>query len=119
MDTYEYLTGEDQDYKASAVEQARFESFLLGKIFNKGLEKEDKKEELLKRLKNIENKNEEPLKAIKNKTKNIKEVTDLVKEPLSLEAMGLIVEIKVIQKNIDDVKLKTTGGNSITCYCSH
>ena len=36
------------------------------------MKKEDKKEGLLKRLKNIEDKNEEQLKAIKNKTENIK-----------------------------------------------
>ena len=39
--------------KSSTVEQAKFEYSPLGKIFNKGLEKEDKKG-LLKRLKNIE-----------------------------------------------------------------
>ena len=41
--------------KPSSVEQAKFEYSLLGKIFNKGLDEEDdKKEGLLKRLKNIE-----------------------------------------------------------------
>ena len=39
--------------KSSTVEQAKFEYSPLGNIFNKGLEKEDKKG-LLKRLKNIE-----------------------------------------------------------------
>ena len=58
----------------------------MGKIFNKGLDQDgDKKEGLLKRLKNIEDKNEELLKA-KNKTENIKEVPGFVSEPLSLEA---------------------------------
>ena len=37
----------------------------MGKIFNKGLDKDDQKEGLFKRLKNIEDKNEEQLKAIK------------------------------------------------------
>ena len=55
--------------------QAEFEYSPLGKIFNKGLKEEDKKEGLLKRLKNIEDKNEELLKA-KNKIENTKEVTD-------------------------------------------
>ena len=41
--------------KSSTVEQTTFEYSPLGKIFNKWLEKEeDKKEGLLKRLKNIE-----------------------------------------------------------------
>ena len=58
------------------------------KVFTKGLDKNDQKEGLFKRLKNIEDKNEELLKA-KNKTENIKEVTDFVNEPLSLEAKEL------------------------------
>ena len=40
----------------------------------------------MKRLKNIEDKNEEQLKAIKSKSQNI---TNFVKEPLSLEAKEL------------------------------
>ena len=38
----------------------------MGKIFNKGLDKNDQKEGLFKRLKNIEDKNEEQLKAIED-----------------------------------------------------
>ena len=53
------MTGEDLGYKASAVEQAKFEYSPLGKVFNRGLEKEDKKEGLLKRRKNIEDKSED------------------------------------------------------------
>ena len=61
------MTGEDLRLKLSTVEQAKFEYFLLGNIFNKGLDKdEDKKEGLLKRLKNIEDKNEKQLKEIRN-----------------------------------------------------
>ena len=36
----------------------------LGKVFNKGVDKTDKKEGLLKRLKNIEDKNKEKLKMV-------------------------------------------------------
>ena len=39
-------------------------------MFNKGLEKDDKKEGVLKRLKNIEGKSKEQLKAIKDQEKN-------------------------------------------------
>ena len=56
LDKYKYLTGEDLGLKPSTVEQAKFEYSPLGKIFNKGLDKDDKKEGLFKRLKNIENK---------------------------------------------------------------
>ena len=44
----------DLGLKPSTVEQAEFEYSLLGKIFDKGLKEEDKKEGLLKRLKNTE-----------------------------------------------------------------
>ena len=67
LDKYEYfLTGENLGLKPSVVKQVKFEYSPLGKIFNKGLKEEDKKEELLKRLKNIEVKNEEQLKAIED-----------------------------------------------------
>ena len=51
MDKYEYLTGEDLGLKPSTVEQTKFEYSLLGKIFNKGLSKDDQKDGLFKRLK--------------------------------------------------------------------
>ena len=97
-DKYEYLTDQDLDFEPSTVEETRFEYFRLSKIFNKGL----KEERLLKRLKSIKDKNEEQLKATKNKTENIKEVTEFVKNPLSLEAKGLTEEIKImqLQKNV-------------------
>ena len=70
LDKYEYLTGEDLGLKPSTVEQAKFEYSPLGKIFNKGLDKDDQKEGLFKRLKNIEdkseNQSEKQLDAIKN-----------------------------------------------------
>ena len=42
------VTGEDLSLKASTVEQTKFEYSPLGKIFNKGLSKDDKKGGLLK-----------------------------------------------------------------------
>ena len=55
LDKYEYLTGEELGLKQNTVEQAKFEYSPLGRIFNKGLDKEDdKKEGPLKRLKNFE-----------------------------------------------------------------
>ena len=55
LDKYEYLTGEDLGLKPSTVEQAKFEYSPMGKIFNKGLSEDDKREGFFKRLKNIEN----------------------------------------------------------------
>ena len=52
---YEYLTGEDLGLKPSTIEQATFEYSPLGKMFDKGLSEDDKRQGLFKRLKNIEN----------------------------------------------------------------
>ena len=54
-DKHEYLTGEDLGHRPSSIEPAEFEYSPLGKVFNKGLDKDDQKEGLFKRLKNIEN----------------------------------------------------------------
>ena len=70
LQKYEYLTGEDLGYKSGVVEKTKFEYFPKGKVFNKGLDEKDKKEGLLKRLKNIESKNEKQLEAIKDQEKN-------------------------------------------------
>ena len=70
FDKYEYLTDEDLDYKPNTVEQAKFDYSPLNKFFDKVLKKEDKKQGLLKRLKNIEDKSKEQLKAVKNKNAN-------------------------------------------------
>ena len=66
LDKYELLTGEDLNLKPSTVEQAKCEYAPLRKIFNKGLNEYDKKEVLLKKLKNIEDKNKQQLKVIKD-----------------------------------------------------
>ena len=113
LDKYELLSGEDLNLKRSTVEQAKFECSPLGRIFNKGLSEDDKKQGLLKKLKNVEDKNEKLLE-VKNKTKeNIKEITDFVDQPLSFEAKELIEEIKNIQKDVDYRKLKIKGGNNV------
>ena len=55
---YEYLTGEDLNYKPDALTQGKFEFSPLGKILTFGSTKEDKKEGLLKRLANINKAND-------------------------------------------------------------
>ena len=67
LDKYEYLTGEDLDYKPDALTQAKFEYSPLGTTLTFGSTKEDKKEGVLKRLANI-NKANHPnnLRFIKN-----------------------------------------------------
>ena len=66
MPKYEYLTKKDLGNKPDAFEQAKFEYSPLGKVFTDGLGKSDRKEGLLKRLKNIEDKSNNQLLAIKN-----------------------------------------------------
>ena len=63
---YEYLTKKDLGYKPDAFEQAKFEYSPLGKVFTDGLDKSDKNEGLLKRLKNIEDKSNNQLLTIKH-----------------------------------------------------
>ena len=53
LDKYELLTGEDLGLKPSTIKQAKFEYSPLGKIFNKGLSEDDKKEGILERLETI------------------------------------------------------------------
>ena len=55
------MTGEDLGYKPSVFKQAKFDYSPLGNIFTKGLDKDDQKEGLFKRLENIKYKNEELL----------------------------------------------------------
>ena len=81
LEKYEYLTGEDLGLKPSTIEQTKFEYAFLGEIFNKGLSKDDQKEGLFKRLKNIEDKNEKQSKVIEDKkqlntnTKSLKSIS--------------------------------------------
>ena len=63
---YEYLTKKDLGYKPDTFEQAKFEYSPLGKVFTDGLDKSNRKEGLLKRLKNIEDRSNNQLLAIKN-----------------------------------------------------
>ena len=58
LEKYEYLTREDLGYEPDLIQKAKFEYFPLVKVFNKRLDENDKKEGLLKRLENIEDKSE-------------------------------------------------------------
>ena len=63
---YEYLTKKDLNYKPNAFEQAKFEYSPLGKVFIDGLDKSDRKEGLLKKLKNTEDKSNNQLLALRD-----------------------------------------------------
>ena len=66
---YEYLTKKYLGYKPDAFQQAKFEYSPLGKVFTDGLDKSDKNEGFLKRLKNIEDKSNNQLLTFKNISK--------------------------------------------------
>ena len=117
MDKYEYLTSEDLGLKPSTIEQAKFEHSPLGKIFDKGLSEDDKKEGFFKRLKNIEDKNKEQLEAIKDykekqltDSKSLKAISYF--NQLSSKAKGLYERITKEKNDIDPEKsvcVKTDG----------
>ena len=109
--------------KPSTIEQARFEYFPLGKIFEKGLHKDDKKEGLFKRLENIKNKNEKELQVIKDqgekhlielkniyKNKTLKVINEISKK--NAEANKLVpkfIELDGALENVELVCTKTDG----------
>ena len=122
LDKYEYLTGEDLGLKPSTIEQAKFEYSPLGKIFNKVLSEDDKKEGLFKWLKNIEDKNEDQwevtkdqrekqLKELKNIDKNkMLKSTDKIKK--NDEANKLVPKFVKLDGELENVELvwtKTDG----------
>ena len=119
MDKYEYLTGEDLGLKPSNIEQAKFEYSPLSKIFNKGLDKNDQKEGLFKRLENIKDKNEKQLQAIKDQgEKQLKELKNIDKSK-TLKAIGeiskkndeankLLSEFRKIDETLDNAELVCT-----------
>ena len=115
-------------YVLSQVLLSKFEYSPLGKIFNKGLSEEDKKEGLLKKLKNIEGKNEEQLKAIEDQgKKQLEEIKniDVSSKPLktisffssiSEEAKELMNKIKVIDDWLETAQLICTKTDEKTKY---
>ena len=80
LEKYESLTGEDLGYKPDVIQKEKFEYSPLGKVFNKGLDESEKKEGLLKRLKNIEGRNEQQLEAIRDEEKKQLDVIENQRE---------------------------------------
>ena len=113
-------TGEDLGLKPSTAEQAKFEYSPLGKIFNKGLDKDDKKEGLFKRLENIKDKNEEQLKVLKDQLEK-QPIISKVKNPnfnnvsfrnlLDTKSMEVFNEIRDQDEIIDYSRLNFIGSS--------
>ena len=127
MDKYEYLAGEDLDLKPSTIEKAKFEYSPLGKIFNKGLSEEDKKEGFLKKLENIKKKNEKQVQVIKDqgekqlqelksidKNKTIKVIDKNSKK--NNEANKLLFKVKKIDKALENADLVCAKTDNKTKY---
>ena len=100
LDKYELLTGEDLDLKPSTVAQAKFEYSPLGKVFNKGLSKDDNKEGILKRLENIKDKNDEIINIFSATNKASMKKTNNQNKNLIYNANQSFAKLK----NIDDTK---------------
>ena len=105
LDKYELLTGEDLDLKPSTIEQAKFEYSPLGKIFNKGLSEDDKKEGLFKRLDNIKDKNEELIDRFSTTNKAPKNKTNIQSKKLIYDVNHSFAKLK----NIGDIKKLSLG----------
>ena len=96
----------------------------MGKIFNKGLDKNDQKEGLFKRLENIKDKNEEQLQAIKDQgEKQLKELKNIDKSK-TLKAIGeisrkndkankLLSKFRKIDETLNNAELVCTKADRI------
>ena len=101
------MTGGDFRYRPGVVEKAKFEYSPSGEVFNKRLDKDDKKEGLLKRLRNIENKCEKQLELIENKEQRqlgIKSVINIFDEHLPQKIKNMLNQLN------NQEKLLTTKG---------
>ena len=121
------MRGEDLGCKPDVIQKANFEYFPLGKVFSKGLEESNKKEGLLKRLKNIEGKNEEQLKAIedqgekqlkaineqRNKFITLKSIykSEINDDSLTKECQKVFKKLEKIESSIDYGSLYYLGGD--------
>ena len=105
---------------SSTVGQAKFEYSPVGKIFNKGLDKEEaKKEGLLKRLENMKETNLTQLQAIKGqeerqlrelknigKSRMLKAISEIGRK--NNEANKILLDVKKIDAKLNNVELVCT-----------
>ena len=118
LDKYEYLTGKDLGYKPDRVQKAKFEYSPLGQVFNKVLKADEKSEELLKRLKNIEHKTDNQLRAIENRDRDsgIRSIGYRSREQLSPERQIVLNQILEKSRSIDYMHLNFKGGSNKDYY---
>ena len=115
LDKYEYLTGEDLEYRPDPVQKDKSEYSPLGQVFNKGLDSSERQEGLFKRLKNIEDKTDDQLKAIegqKNDQSSIKSIGYSIKNKLPKESIKAFDDLVKKDKNINYKKLSKGFGSN-------
>ena len=100
LNKYELLAGEDLDLKPSTVAQVKLEYSPLGRIFNKGLSEQNKKEALFKSVENIKDKNEELINRFSTTNKASKNRTNNQGQKLIYDGNHSFTELK----NIDRIK---------------
>ena len=81
----------------------------MGKVFNKGLDKDEKNEGLLKRLKNIEDKTDKQLKEDKDSQLGVKSIGYTAKQELSQEPKNKLEKFNNQEKLINYKKLNFKG----------
>ena len=110
---YEHWTGEDFLYKPDVVQKAKFEYSPLSEVSNKGLKTDEKQVDLLKRLKNIEDKTDNQLKENKDSQVGIKSIGYTIREALSQEAKNMLEKLSNQEKLINYMNLNFTGGSKV------
>ena len=109
------MTGEDLGLKQSTVEQPKFEYSPLGRIFNKGLSEEDRKEGRLKKPENVKDKNEEPLNAVSTSNKASKNKINIKSKILIYASKHSFVKYKDIydikELSLDSLYKKVNKSN--------
>ena len=112
LEKYEYSTEKYLGIKPDVTQKEKCECSPRGKVFNKELDESDKKEGLLKRLKNIE---DQPKTNKKEKYNHlgIKSISYAVKEELSQKAKDMLNTLSNQEKLIDYRKLYFRGGYGI------
>ena len=100
LNKYELLAGEDLDLKPSTVAQAKLEYSQLGRIFNKGLSEQNKKEALFKSVENIKDKNEELINRFSTTNKAPKNKINNQSKKLIYDVNHSFAKLR----NIDDIK---------------
>ena len=122
LNKYEYLTKKDLNYKPDPFQKAKFEYSPLGQVFNKRLKKDEKSEELLKRLKHIEDKTDNNLRAIEGprQDSNPRSIFDRFRQRLTPERLQIFDQI-IRERSLLNVYTinNFTGANNVNYDFSH